>query len=77
MIWMVIVTTLLIIMGMGVMIGIVYNDHNDVRKRVEILEGEIMVLRDMLNKVLVIKSVISRCICLMSSDSVEIFGTIQ
>merc|ERR1711973_847304 len=49
-IWMVIVTTLLIIMGMGVMIGIVYNDHNDVRKRVEILEGEIMVLRDMLNK---------------------------
>merc|ERR1712227_480113 len=37
-------------MGMGVMIGIVYNDHNDVRKRVVILEGEIMVLRDMLNK---------------------------
>ena len=55
MIWMVIVTTLLLIMGMGVMIGIVYNDHNDVRKRVEILEGEIMVLRDMLNKVLAIK----------------------
>ena len=77
MIWMVIVTTLLLIMGMGVMIGIVYNDHNDVRKRVEILEGEIMVLRDMLNKVLVIKYVIARCICLISSDSVEIFGTIQ
>jgi len=49
-IWMVIVTTLLIMMGLGVMIGVVYNDHNDVRKRVEILEGEIMVLRDMLNK---------------------------
>ena len=51
-IWILMVIILILMIVMGVILGQLYNTQEMMNQRVNYLEGEVLVLQDMLNKVI-------------------------
>ena len=51
MIWMITLIMMVMMIVMGVIVGLIYTDNVEMNHRLNVLEGEVLVLRDMLHQV--------------------------